>query len=110
MGSSSERSHIAADYEDETLTGDIRYRVRMIAPTPGAPSEWALLEFTSRGPEPDPNNEDAVEDWMADRYEISVQIPRGKHQVDFRVPNRSGKVEECSAVILIVAEPEDYNL
>ena len=109
--SSSERSHIEADYADDALTGDIQYRVRMIAPTPGASTEWARLEFTSRGPEPDPRDEDAVEDYMcASRYEISVQVPRGKHQVEFRVPNRSGKAEECSAVILIVADPEDYNL
>jgi hypothetical protein len=109
-GSPSEPSHISGDYEDDALTGDIQYRVSMVAPTPGAPTEWASLEFTPRGPEPDPADEDAVDEYTSSRYEVSVQIPRGKHEVEFRVPNRSGRIEECSALILIVAEPEDYNL
>ena len=109
-GSSSERSHISADYEDQPPTGDVEYRVRMLAPTPSPTTEWAPLKYTPRGPEPNPNDEDAVDDYMASRYEVSVQVPRGKHRVEFRVPNCSGTVEECSALTLIVAELEDYNL
>lgn len=109
-GSSSEPSNISGDYEDDALTGEIEFRFHMVAPTPGQPTKWTRLKFTPRGPEPDADDEDAVDDYTASRYEISKQIPRGKHQVEFRVPNRSGKVEECSALILIVAESEDYNL
>lgn len=109
-GSSSEVSHISADYEDDELTGEIEYRTRMVAPTSGAPTAWLRLEFAPRGPEPDPDDEDAVDDYTASRYEVSVQMPRGKHEVEFRVRNRSGRVDECSALILIVAEPDDYIL
>ena len=109
-GSSSETSHISADYEDDLLTGKIECRSRMIAPTSELPTDWACLEFTPRGPEPDPDDEDAVDDYTSSRYEVSVQLPRGKHLVEFRVPNHSGKIEECSGVILIIAEPDDYNL
>lgn len=109
-GSSAEPADISCDYEDELLTGEIQYRFRMTAPTPQQASEWTRLEFTPRGPRPNPDNEDAVDDYVASRYEASVKVARGKYEVEFRVPNRSGKVEECSAVTLIVADPEDYNL
>ena len=109
-GESSEPAHISGDYEDESLTGEILYRVRMIAPTLQPPTDWARLKFTPRGPEPDPQNQNAVDDYWLSRYEVFVQLPRGKYAVEFRVPNRSGKVEEWSAVTLIVTDPEDYNL
>ena len=109
-GSSSEPSFISGDYEDDLLTGKIEYRSRMVAPSPQSPTDWACLKFTPRGSEPDPDDEDAVDEYTASRYEVSVQLPRGKHLVEFRVPNRSGKVEECSGVTLIIAETEDYNL
>ncbi len=107
-GESSKPADISADYEDESLTGEIWYRVRMVAPTPQPPTDWMGLKFTPRGPQPDPDDEEAVDDFTADRYEASVKLDRGKFEVAFRVSNRSGKIEECSAVILIVSDPEDY--
>ena len=109
-GESSKPADISADYEEESLTGEIQYRVRMVAPTPRPPTDWKPLKFTPRGPDPNPDDEDAKDDYMADRYEASVKLDRGKYQVAFRVPGRSGKVEECSAVTLIVSDPEDYDL
>jgi hypothetical protein len=109
-GESSESAHISGDYEDESLTWKVQYRVRMIAPSPQPPSDWAPMEFTPRGPEPDPDDEDAVDDYMASRYEASVKLERGKYEVEFQVPNRAGKAENCSAVTLIVSDLEDYNL
>jgi len=61
-------------------------------------------------PEPDPDDEEAVDAYVSGRYETTVRLPRGKYEVEFRVGNRAGKTEECSAVILIVADPQDYNL
>jgi hypothetical protein len=72
-GSSSERSHNSADYEDETLTGEIEYRVRMVAPMSGAPTEWARLEFRPRGPEPDPKTRTP---WRSTRLAVTRFQPR----------------------------------
>ncbi|MEW6305386.1 MAG: hypothetical protein AB1705_18065 [Verrucomicrobiota bacterium] len=106
-----EPSLISGDYEDDALTGPVEYRVRMVAPSHQPPGEWTRLEFEPRGPSPDPDDEDAVEEYnLTNRYRASVQLPRGKYEIDFRVPNRSGAGEQCSAVMLIVADPEDYNL
>ena len=63
-----------------------------------------------RRPEPDPADEDAVDDYTANRFEASVQLLRGKYEIEFRVRSRSGKLEVCSALTLIVADAEDYNL
>lgn len=109
-GESSQPADITADYEDKSITGEISYRVRMIAPTPQPPTDWTQLKFKPHGSEPDPEDEDDGDDDFADRYEASVQLPRGKYQVEFRVPDRTGKIEECSEVTLIVSDPEDYNL
>ena len=109
-GDSSEPAAISADYEDDSLTGEIRYRLRMIAPTAQPSTEWRSLRFTARGPQPDPDDEEAVDDYTADRYEASVKLARGKYEVAFQVPNRAGKVEECSSVILIVSDSSDYDL
>jgi hypothetical protein len=109
-GESSEPADILADYGDDSLTADVQFRVRMVAPEPGAPTDWAPLKFTPRGPEPDAQDSDAIDDYWSERYEASVPLPRGKYAVEFRVPNRSGTVEECSGVTLIVSDPEDYGL
>src|SRR2546427_2140071 len=82
-GSSSRRSRIEADYYDAALKGQIEYRVRLIAPEAQPPSEWARLAFASRGPEPDPDDEEAVDKYVSDRYETSVRLPRGKYEVEF---------------------------
>lgn len=67
-GSSSEPSHISADYENDALTGRIEFRVRMVAPEQGEPTKWTPLKFTPRGPEPDADDEDAIDDYTASRY------------------------------------------
>jgi hypothetical protein len=103
---SSEPTVISADYEDESLTGDIQYCVRMLAPTPGLPTEWASLKFTPRDLLPTPEDEDDV----ADRWKASVKLDRGKYVLAFRVPNRAGKIEECSGLILIVTDPDDHRV
>lgn len=108
-GESSEPADISADYEDDSLTGEIRYRVRMLAPTAQPPTEWKPLRFAPRGPKPDPDDEEALDDYTADRYEASMKLARGKYEVAFQVPNRAGKVEECSSVILIVSDSSDYD-
>ena len=105
-GESSQPADITADYEDKSITGEISYRVRMIAPMPQPPTDWTRLKFLSDDPESDPEDEDD----SFDRYQIKVKLPRGKYQVEFRVPNRTGKLEECAAVTLIISDPEDYNL
>lgn len=110
-GSSTRRSHISADYCDhDELTEQIEYRVRMIAPEPQAASAWKPLRFRPRRSEPDPENEDAVDEYVSYRYGSSMRLGRGKYEVEFRVPNKNGNIEECSGVILIVADSEDYNL
>jgi hypothetical protein len=109
--SPSQRSHISADYYDnDQLNGAVEYRVRMIAPEVEQPSAWAPLGFKDRGPEPDPKDEDAVDEFVSSRYEVSVRLPRGKYEVQFRVPTKTGKIEECSNVILIIADDEDYRV
>jgi len=105
-GESSEPADITADYEDKSITGEISYRVHMIAPTLQPPTEWTRLKFLSDDPDSDPEDEDD----SFDRYQIKVKLPRGKYQVEFHVPDRAGKMEECSAVTLIISDPEDYNL
>jgi hypothetical protein len=110
-GSSTRRSHISADYRDhDELKAPIEYRVHMIAPEPQEASAWTPLLFKDRPPEPEPEDEDAVDQFVSDRYRKSVRLARGKYEVQFRVPNRSGNIEECSGVILIVADYEDYYL
>lgn len=110
-GSSTRRSYISADYRDhDDLTEPIEYRVRMIAPEPQEASAWKPLVFRPRRSEPDPEDEDAVDDYVSDRYRSSLRLGRGKYEVEFRVPNRNGKIEECSGVILIVADHEDYKV
>lgn len=105
---SSKPADISADYEDDSLAGEVQYRVRMIAPTVQPPSDWRDMTFSPRGPQPHPDDEDAMDDYTGDRYEASVKLERGKYEVAFRVPNRSGKVEECSALTLIVSDSQDY--
>jgi hypothetical protein len=97
-GSSSRCSHICADYpQDDGLRGSVEYRVRKIAPEAGETSDWAELVFKDhRG--------------VDYRYSKSLRLPRGKYKVEFRVPNKTGKAEECSNIILIVADAEDYGL
>jgi hypothetical protein len=107
-GASSEPADILADYEDDSLTGEIEFRVRMVAPTSQSPSEWRCMTFTPRRPQPDPDDADAMDDYGAERYEASAKLERGKYEVEFRVPNRDGKVEECSAVTMVVSDLEDY--
>ena len=110
-GSSSRRSHISADYYDnDRLKGVIEYRVRMIAPEIHQSQDWRPLGFRDRPPEPDPQDEDAVDEYVSSRYEAFVRLARGKYEVQFRVPNKAGRLEECANVILIVADPEDYGL
>lgn len=109
-GASSEPSIISADYDDDSLTGRVEYRLKQIAPTPGEPTNWTRLDFRPRGPQPDPDDEDAVDDYVSSRFEVKVRVPRGKHEVQFRVENRSGKLEEFSGVILIVADSKDYDI
>ena len=97
------------------MNGEVQYRVRMIAPTSKSVSDWARLEFWPRGlpsePDDDPDlDEDEDEDYKPSRYHISTGLPRGKYAVEFRVPNRSGKIEECSSATLIVADEKDYDL
>lgn len=106
---SSQPADITADYDDDSVTGEIQFRVRMIAPAPQPPSDWRSMKFTPHGPQPHPDSEDAMDDYMGERYEASVKLERGKYKGGFRVPNRSGKVEECSAVTLIVSDSEDYD-
>jgi len=109
-GVSSEPVNFFADYEDESLTGEIRYRIRLVAPETGPPTDWIRMEFTPRGPEPDPDDEDAIDDYSASRYEASIKLAKCKYQIEFRVPNRSGKVEECLAVTLINYDSKDYEV
>jgi hypothetical protein len=105
---SSKPADISCDYEDESLSGEIHYRVRMIAPETKPASDWKPLKFVPRGPAPDPDDEEASDDYSDDRYNAKVKLPKGKYQVEFRVPNRLGQIEELSAAILIVADSEDY--
>lgn len=109
---SSEPAEISADYHDETLTGLIECRARQIAPTEHPPTEWVPMVFSSE-PEPhlpdDDASADEEDDWIL-RYKLSLSLPRGKHRLEFRVRDRAGKIEELSALTLIVADPEDYNL
>jgi hypothetical protein len=82
----------------------------MVAPEIQQPSEWRPLRFKDRPPEPDPQDEDAVDAYVSKRYEAFVRLPRGKYEVEFRVENKAGNFEECSNVIMIVADAEDYGL
>lgn len=107
-GELSDPADLSADYEDKSLAADVQYCVRMIAPTSRPPTEWASLKFTPRGKPPDPENEEDAHDYEGDRYQASVKLDRGKYEVAFRVPNRAGKIEECSGVILIVYDHDDY--
>ena len=110
-GSSTQKSHISADYyDDDDFNGQIEYRVRKIEPDTQGLSEWKSFGFEARGPKPDPDDEDAVDAYVSSRYECSVRLPRGKYEVEFRVANRTGATEICSNVILIVADNKDYNL
>ncbi len=108
-GSSSERSHISADYEGDAVPGPVEYRIRTLAPTPQPATDWKQFKLAPRGLKPDPDDEDAADGSQGSCFEVSVQLPRGKHLVEFRVPNRSGKIEECSGVTLIVTDPGDYD-
>ena len=106
---SSDPVNIYADYADKTLTGDIACRVRMIAPTPQPRTDWTRMVFKPENDEPDPDDEDEDAGVLPGRYEVSLRLPRGKYMGEFQVPNRSGEIEECSAVTLIVADSEDYD-
>jgi hypothetical protein len=107
-GDSSKPADISADYEDASLAGAIQYRVRMIAPASQPPTEWTPMKFTPRGPQPDSDDEDAVDDYSDYRYEARIKLDRGKYLVEFQIPNRSGSVEECSGVTLINYDSKDF--
>lgn len=110
--SSSKPAEISADYEDEALTGPIECRSRMIAPENHPAKAWLPMSFDPH-PEQHPPDDDASadeEDDTLDRYTLSLKLPRGKYALEFRATNRAGAFEEFSALTLIVADPEDYNL
>lgn len=113
-GSSTEPSLISADYEDRTFTGRILYQISMTHPTPGTPGEWLPLEMKPFEEKAelldDCDQTEESDDFDARRFNQSLQMPRGKYAVAFRVKNRSGEMELCPAITLIVADPEDYNL
>jgi hypothetical protein len=51
----------------------------------------------------------AFDEYVPNRYKASVRLPRGKFAVEFRVQNRSGKVEELSGITLIVHDQGDFD-
>ena len=108
-GTSTSPSFVYADYEDDALTGTIEYRTRLIAPMSQSAGEWIRMDFGPRPPLPCSDDEDAVDEYVSNRYHVSVQLRTGKYLVEFRVQNRSGKMEECSGVIMIVSDSQDYD-
>ena len=106
-GSPDEPCQFLADYASDDMTGQIQFRVRMIAPTLQSGGEWHTFSFTDERPS---SHEDAdAEESNTERYEASLTLPPGKYAVDFRIQNRSGTFEERSGVTMIVADPTDYD-
>ena len=105
-GSSRKECHFLADYMIDQMSGQIQFRVRMIAPNVEPFTEWQQLVFNAQPAvaEEDENSDDN----SSKRYEGTLRLPRGKYAIEFRAQNCSGSFEERSGVTMIVADDKDY--